>query len=95
LSKNSTKTSGTSREKSSPDALSLPFQKQMSIAWLKSGLPDFSWYNIPKRENIPKLPQNLQNGYKLYCAKWQKNRPNGCKMYQHLSWQDTLKVYPN
>jgi hypothetical protein len=21
--------------------------------WSQSGLPDFSWYNIPKRKNIP------------------------------------------
>jgi hypothetical protein len=46
-----------------------------------AGLPDFSGYKIPKREkhtkvktqytkwsyvNIPKLPQNIQNGYKIY-----------------------------
>jgi hypothetical protein len=25
------------------------------------GLPDFSWYNIPKREKYTKLPQNVPN----------------------------------
>jgi hypothetical protein len=30
---------------------------------LQTGLPDFSWYNIPKQEN--KLPLNLPNGRKI------------------------------
>jgi hypothetical protein len=32
-----------------------------------AGLPDFSWYNIPKwEENIPKCPQNKPNGHKIF-----------------------------
>jgi hypothetical protein len=50
-------------------------------------LPDFSWYNIPKRgENLPlnepKQPLNI---------KWPKNRPSFHKIYQHLPWQDPPK----
>jgi hypothetical protein len=29
-------------------------------------LPDFSRYNIPKREKYTKLPQNIPNGYEIY-----------------------------
>jgi hypothetical protein len=29
-------------------------------------LPDFSCYNIPKRENTPKGPQNIPNGHKMF-----------------------------
>jgi hypothetical protein len=32
----------------------------------QSGLPDFSWYNIPKRENGTKWPKNIPNGHKIY-----------------------------
>jgi hypothetical protein len=44
------------------------------------GLPDLSWHNIPKRENIP-------NGHKMYqmatnCTKWPQIVPNGHKIYQ-------------
>jgi hypothetical protein len=34
------------------------------------GLPDFSWYNIPKRENTPNIPND------------HKNRPNVHLIYQ-------------
>jgi hypothetical protein len=30
------------------------------------GLPDFSWYNIPKREKYTKGPKNIPNGHKIY-----------------------------
>jgi hypothetical protein len=30
------------------------------------GLPDFSWYMIPKREKCTKLTQNVPNGNKIY-----------------------------
>jgi hypothetical protein len=33
------------------------------------GLPDFSWYNIPKTE---KIPRNVPNGHKIF--------QNGCKI---------------
>jgi hypothetical protein len=31
----------------------------------KSGLPDFSWYKIPKREKYTKLPRTIQNVAKI------------------------------
>jgi hypothetical protein len=30
-----------------------------------SGLPDFSWYKIPKREKYTKLPQTIPNVHKI------------------------------
>jgi hypothetical protein len=33
---------------------------------LRSGLPDFSWYNIPKRGKYNKLLLNIPNGHKIY-----------------------------
>jgi hypothetical protein len=48
-----------------------------------TGLPDFSWYNIPKRGKIyqmtikyTKLSQNIPNCCKIHI-------PDGHKMYQH------------
>jgi hypothetical protein len=40
----------------------LPLKKGVTSA----GLPDFSWYNIPKREKYTKWLQNIPNGYKIY-----------------------------
>jgi hypothetical protein len=31
-----------------------------------SGLPDFSWDNLPKREKYTNLPQTIPYGHKLY-----------------------------
>jgi hypothetical protein len=31
-----------------------------------AGLPDFSWYKMPKREKYTKLPQTIPNGYEIY-----------------------------
>jgi hypothetical protein len=31
-----------------------------------SGLPDFPWSKIPKREKFTKLPQNIPNGNKIF-----------------------------
>jgi hypothetical protein len=45
----------------------------------EAGLPDFSWYNIPKRGKI-KWPQNIPNGQKY--TKWLQNKPNCHKIYQ-------------
>jgi hypothetical protein len=33
---------------------------------LDAGLPDFSWYNIPKREKYTKWAQNVTKGHKSY-----------------------------
>jgi hypothetical protein len=30
------------------------------LAW-KAGLPDFSWYNIPKQRKYTQRPQNIPN----------------------------------
>jgi hypothetical protein len=49
----------------------------------QSGLPDFSWYNIPKWEKL----QQVTFKY----TKWPQNIPNGHKIYQHLSLQDPPK----
>jgi hypothetical protein len=38
-----------------------PFQARAFAdgLYFQAGLPDFSWYNIPKREKITKLPQSI------------------------------------
>jgi hypothetical protein len=51
------------------------------------GLPHFSWYNIPKRGENIKWPQNISNGHKIYqmatkYIKWPQNIPNGHKIFQ-------------
>jgi hypothetical protein len=48
----------------------------------KSGLPDFSWYNTPKRKNIQNDPK-----YTLLLL----NIPNGRIIYQHLPLHDPPK----
>jgi hypothetical protein len=35
-----------------------------SATHFEPGLPDFSWYKMPKREEITKWPQNIQNNHK-------------------------------
>jgi hypothetical protein len=41
---------------------------------MQTGLPDFSWYNIPKQEKYPKLPK-IPSGHKIGIS-------NGRKMDQ-------------
>jgi hypothetical protein len=48
-----------------------------------SGLPDFSWRNIPKRGKI--YPMSTKY------TKWSQNRQNGHKIYQHRPLQDPPK----
>jgi hypothetical protein len=36
-----------------------------TLSKCRPGLPDFSWYNIPKRGKITKLPQNIPNVHKI------------------------------
>jgi hypothetical protein len=59
------------------------------------GLPDFSWYKIPKRENIYPFTENyLYQMSKIY----NKSPYNGLsvhKICQHLTLQDPSKIYPN
>jgi hypothetical protein len=50
------------------------------------GLPDYSWYNKPKRGKIYQSTTN--------CPKWPQNTQNGLKFYQmntRLSLQDPPK----
>jgi hypothetical protein len=59
----------------------------------KPGLPDLSWYMIPKREKM------LQMNKK--CTKWSYNIPNVCKIFQMAikyinSFQSRAsQIYPN
>jgi hypothetical protein len=39
---------------------------------VESGLPDFSWYKIPKLEKYTKLPQTIPNVHKIYLTKDRK-----------------------
>jgi hypothetical protein len=55
----------------------------------ETALPDFSWYNIPKREKIYQNDYYVQTTLK--CTKWQWNRQNWHKMYQHFSLSNTPK----
>jgi hypothetical protein len=45
-----------------------------------AGLPDFSWYNIPKREKIPNSHKIYQSATKY--TKVQQNIPKCNKIYQ-------------
>jgi hypothetical protein len=57
-------------------------------------MPDFSWYNLPKRGKMyqmttkdTKWPQNIYNGHKMdqmviKYTKWQQNIYNGRKIDQ-------------
>jgi hypothetical protein len=55
-----------------------------------AGLPDFSWYNIPKREKIIPNNQKISQMATKY-PKLQQNRPDWQKTYQHLPLQDPPK----
>jgi hypothetical protein len=58
-------------------------------------LPDFSWYNIPKRVKYTKLQETISNGHTKF-RKWTQNFANGHKISQmdttyvdkHLTLQD-------
>jgi hypothetical protein len=43
-------------------------------SWLDHGLPDFSWYNMPKRKKIYQITMKY--------TKWSQNIPNGRKIDQ-------------
>jgi hypothetical protein len=51
-----------------------------------SGLPDFSWYNIPKQKKYTKGPHNVPNGHKI--TNWPQNMPTS-------SITGPSKIYPN
>jgi hypothetical protein len=66
----------------------------------EAGLPDFSGFNIPKRDKCTKRPQNIPKWHKIYqkaikytksaikYTKRPENWPNDHKIYQHLPLQD-------
>jgi hypothetical protein len=56
-------------------------------------LPDFSWYKIPKRDEMPNDPKMYQMAIDF--TNRIKNIPNGHKTYQHLPLQDPPKFTPN
>jgi hypothetical protein len=47
------------------------------------GLPDFSWYNIPKRGKMYQIT--------IKYIKWPQNISNGHKIYQQFPLQDPPK----
>jgi hypothetical protein len=49
----------------------------------RAGLPDFSWYKIPKRGKI------YQMAIKYF--QWPQNRPNSHKICQYFSLKDLPK----
>jgi hypothetical protein len=56
------------------------------------GLPDFPWYNTPKREKITKWLQNIPNGHKIYqmatkYTKWPQNIP---KREKYTKWPQNI-----
>jgi hypothetical protein len=56
------------------------------------GLPDFSWYNIPKRgKYTDKTTKYIKWPLKYKMVVKFVPRPNSHKIYQHLSQQDTPK----
>jgi hypothetical protein len=53
----------------------------------RTGLPDFSWYNKPKRGKIYQMTTK--------CNKWPLNLPIGSKIYHHIPIQDPQKFTQN
>jgi hypothetical protein len=41
-------------------------ENQWPRTYVGLGMPDFSWYNIPKREKYTNWPNNVLNGHKIY-----------------------------
>jgi hypothetical protein len=61
----------------------------------KSGLPDFSWHNIPKRDIYTKWPQNVPIRY--INVKWPyicryNNRNDNYEIYKYLYSKTTIYV---
>jgi hypothetical protein len=68
------------------------FHKPIKTLLSKSqtGLPDFSWYKIPKREKIWQIATNYTK-CPLNITKDRKIGPSVHKIYQHLPLQDPPK----
>jgi hypothetical protein len=60
-----------------------------TIRQWKSGLPDFSWHNIPKREKHTKCPQTIPKDRKIY--EMAKNRMNGHNIINIFHCKTLLK----
>jgi hypothetical protein len=45
--------------------LALIITSQQNLQASVAGLPDLSWYKIPKREKYTKLPRTLPNVHKI------------------------------
>jgi hypothetical protein len=52
---------------------------------LGAGLPDFAWYNIPKREKLTKISQIIPKGHKQYQM---------AKKYSNISHSKALQNMP-
>jgi hypothetical protein len=55
------------------------YHKGSSKNYTWTGLPDFPWYNIPKREKIYQIT--------IKYTKWPQSIPNGHKIYQNIPSQ--------
>jgi hypothetical protein len=67
-------------------ALAIKIYKKTKLGLSKAGLPDFSWYNLPKQEVVP-------NDHKIYqtclylVGKCPNTIPNDHKMHQNYPIQ--------
>jgi hypothetical protein len=51
---------------------------------LEAGLPDFSWYIIPKPEKMYQIPSHKISQMSAKYSKCPQNIPNGNKKYKHF-----------
>jgi hypothetical protein len=69
-----------------------PVTRPEMITCEESGLPDFSWYKIPKQGKCTKWPQNRYIKWPLNISNGRKiGRPNGHRIYQDFPLQDPPK----
>jgi hypothetical protein len=63
----------------------------------RPGLPDFSWYKIPKREKYAKLPRTIPNVHNFYVTKDRKmDQSSVHKIYiPTSSLARPSQIYPN
>jgi hypothetical protein len=59
----------------------------------EAGLPDFSWHNIPKREQIYQITTKYLDQMIIKCTKRPYNRPNGINYTNIYHWK-TLQYLP-
>jgi hypothetical protein len=74
---------------------------QWQQASFKAGLPDFSWYSIPKRGKVSQTTKNIPNGDEIEQLatkqnKWPQNKPifsvsRPCQMYPNCDfWSENM-----